>query len=282
VSHQTETYTASVTAPAGVTVTVNPASFTIAPGQSQDFTVMFTRTTATPNAYAFGSLTWVGDKGHSVRSPLAIRPVSLAAPLELQVTGTSISYDVTFGYTGSFGAAARGLNKSLETAGTVAQDPDQTFDPADPTGTAAIDVVIPAGTTYARYALFDADVATGTDFDLYVYQGATLVGSSAGGTSAETVNFSFANPSASPIALKVYVHGWGVPAGTSPFVLNSFYVGTSAAGNMSVVAPSSATLAQKGTVTVNVDPALPAGHWLGSIVYSGSTGMPMTIISVNK
>jgi len=33
----------------------------------------------------------------------------------------------------------------------------------------------PAGTTYARFSLFDADVAPGSDIDMYVYQGATLV-----------------------------------------------------------------------------------------------------------
>ena len=282
VGNQAETYTANVVAPAGTSVSVTPSSFTVAPGATASYTVTITRTTATPNTFVFGSLTWVGSQGHSVRSPIAVRPVSLAAPLELQVTGASVSYDVTFGYSGSFGAAARGLVKSLETAGTVTQDPDQTFDPTVADGTIAIDVVIPAGTTYARYALFDADVAAGTDLDMFVYQGATLVGQSATGTSSETVNFSFANPSAAPIALKVYVHGWGVPAGSSPFVLNAYYVGATAAGNMTVTAPSTATLAQKGTVTVNVDPALPAGRWLGSIVYSGSTGMPTTIISVNK
>ena len=43
-------------------------------------------------------------------------------------------------------------------------------------------VTIPAGTTYARYALFDADVSPGADIDLCLYQGTTLVGSSGSGT----------------------------------------------------------------------------------------------------
>ena len=49
------TYTASVVAPAGITVSVSPTSFTIAPGATQTFTVTFTRTNATLNAYAQGS-----------------------------------------------------------------------------------------------------------------------------------------------------------------------------------------------------------------------------------
>jgi hypothetical protein len=282
VGSQAETYTAQLVAPTGTTASVTPASFTLAPGRSQEFTVTVTTTTATPNAYVFGSLTWAGDKGHSVRSPIAVRPVSLAAPASVSSTGGNIKYDVTFGYTGSFGASPRGLVLPSVTPGSVAQDPDQTFDPAVTAGTVAIPVVIPAGSTYARFALFDADVAANTDLDLYVYQGSTLVGSSTSGTSAETVNFSFTNPAAAPINLTVYVHGWGVPAGTSPFSLNQWSIGTAAAGNMTVVAPSSATLAAKGTIEILIDPALGAGRWLGSIVYTGSTGMPTTIVNVTK
>jgi hypothetical protein len=61
---------------------------------------------------------------------------------------------VLFGYTGPFSATARGMIPADVTPGAVEQDPDQTFNPADPTGTVAIPVVIPAGSTYARFATF--------------------------------------------------------------------------------------------------------------------------------
>jgi hypothetical protein len=42
----------------GVDVLVSPSSFTVNPGQTQAFSVTFTRTTAALNAYTGGQLTW--------------------------------------------------------------------------------------------------------------------------------------------------------------------------------------------------------------------------------
>ena len=270
------TYVMTYTGLAGFTVAMSPASLSIAAGETKTFTLTFTRTTAPLNTYTGGQLT-LSDGAHDVRLPVVLRPVALAAPT--QVSG---SYDVTFGYTGPFTATPRGLVPASVTSGSVAQDPDQTFVQSDPTGTVAIPVVIPAGTTHARFALFDADVAPGTDLDLFVYQGTSLVGSSAGGSSAEEVNFSFANPTAGPIALTVYVHGWGVPAGTSPFKLHQWSLDASAAGNLSVAAPGSATLGATGTITLGFSGLAAGTKYLGSIVYGGAAGMPTpTIVRVD-
>jgi hypothetical protein len=159
----------------------------------------------------------------------------------------------------------------------VSQDPDQTFNRADPTGTVAIPVTIPAGTTYARFALFDADVAAGADLDLYIYQGSTLVGFSTSGTSAEEVNLT--NPVAGTYT--VYIHGWGIPSGSSPFKLHSWSIPASNAGNMMVTAPTTATLGGTGTISVSFSGLAPSTRYLGSIVYGGAAGMPTpTIVSV--
>jgi hypothetical protein len=209
---------------------------------------------------------------------MVVRPVALAAPA--QVGG---SYNVTFGYDGPFTATGRGLVPATITSGTVAQDPDQTFNPADPTGTVAIPVVIPAGTTYTRFALFDADVSAGSDLDLYVYQGTTLVGSSGSGTSAEEVNFTFAAPTGGPIPLTVYVHGWGVAGGTtSPFKLHEWHLGTELAGNMTVSAPGTAVTATTGTITLGFSGLTPGTKYLGSVAYGGVAGLPNpTIVRVD-
>lgn len=273
------TVSASITGMAGFNVLISPSTLNLQPGQVGTFTVAITRTTATLNAYTGGQLTW-SNANYSVRIPVVVRPVALAAPASISSNGSPVNYSVTFGYTGAFSATARGLVAAATDSGTVTQDPDQTFDPADPTGTISIPVTIPAGSTYARFALFDADVAAGSDIDLYVYQGSTLVGSSAGGTSAEEVNFSFTTPLASPTNLTVYIHGWGLPSGSSPYVLNKFYVGTASAGNMTVIAPASATLGGNGTVNVSFSGLSPATRYLGSIVYGGSASMPTTIVNV--
>jgi subtilisin family serine protease len=280
VSGARATFTVASSVP-GTSVSVTPSSFTLNPGQTQVLSIAIGVTTAPLNAYTSGSVTWSSDKGHTVRIPVIVRPVALAAPASVAGNGGAISYGVTFGYSGPFTATARGLVPANVTAGSVAQDPDQTFDPADPTGTVAIDVTVPAGTTYARFALFDADVAPGTDLDLYVFRGATFVGNSGGTTSAEEVNVAFASPTASPVTYTVFVHGWGVPTGTSPFKLHDWSVGTAAVGNMTVSAPATATLGASGTVNLGFSGLSPATRYLGTIVYGGAAGLPApTVVSV--
>ena len=133
-----------------------------------------------------------------------------------------MSYNVTFGYTGAFTATARGLVPATITAGTVSDDPtDSTCSLTSPNAQ-LIPVNVPAGTTYARFSLFDADVNAGSDIDLCVFNSdGTLVGSSGSGTSAEEVNL--LNPAAGTYT--VVVQGWGV-VGSTPFTLNTWLLGS--------------------------------------------------------
>jgi hypothetical protein len=281
VSGKSMTVNATVAGMTGFTVAVNPSSLTIPAGGKGSYEVTITRTSAALNVYTGGQLTWANAE-YSVRSPIVVRPVALAAPASVTATGTSASFPVTFGYSGDFSAAARGLVAPKLTPSNVAQDPDQEFDPADPTGTTAIQVTIPAGTTYARFAIFDADVNAGADIDMFVYQGSTLVGSSTTGTSTEEVNFTFSNPSANPIVLTVYVHGWGTVTGSTPFKLHEWYVGTADAGNMTVTAPASATLGSTGTVSLSFSGLTSGMKYLGSVAFGGAaSATPPTIVRVD-
>jgi hypothetical protein len=275
VGSQSEKYTASYTGLAGLTVAV-PGDFTIAKGATKSFDVSFTTAGATLNTYVGGQFTLTGDKGHVVRIPVVIRPVALAAP-----TQVSASYSVTFGYSGPFSATARGLVPAVVTPGTVADDPTDGACTLTAPNAQLIPVTIPAGSTYARYSLFDADVNAGSDLDMCVFQGTTLVGSSGTGTSAEEVNFSFASPTASPIALTVVVQGWGV-AGSTPFKLYSWALGSAAAGNMTVTAPANATIGGTGAINLAFNGLTVGTKYLGSIVYGGAAGMPSpTIVRVD-
>jgi subtilisin family serine protease len=278
----TATYTVSVEGLAGMTVTVDPASFTLKAGESRNLTIKFTNRSADPNAYLGGQITWTGTNGERVRIPVVVKPVALGAPAAVASTGSAVSYDVRFGFNGPFTASARGLVAPNITAGTVVDDPTNGDCTLTSPGAVLVPVTLPAGTTYARYALFDADVSPGADIDLCVYLGDTLVGLSATGTSAEEINFAFANPLGGPIPLMVVVQGWGV-AGTSPFKLHEWYVPATDAGNMTVSAPATAVIGAKGTITVTPAANLPAGRWLGSVSYSGADGMPApTLVTVTK
>ncbi len=281
VTGRAATFTASTEGLAGLNVSVSPSSLTLGPGQTRSYSVTITQVSAPLNEYTNGAITWT-DGVRKVRSPVVVRPVALAAPAGVSSNGAATSYGVTFGYNGPFTATASGLVPATVTPGTVAQDPDQTFDPNSPVGTVAIPVTIPAGSTHARFSLFEADVAPGTDLDLFVYQGATLVGASAGGTSNEEVNFRFPAPTGSPIDLTVYVHGWGVPAGTSPFKLYAWSLGSAPAGNMTVTAPSTAAIGGTGTINLSFSGLAAGTKYLGSVVYGGTAGMPNpTIVRVD-
>ncbi len=276
VGSQAETYAASYTGLTGISVAL-PGNINVAKGATQSFSVTFTTTSAALNSYVGGQFTLTGNQGHVVRIPVVIRPVALAAPRQVTGTGGAINYNVTFGYSGSFTATARGLVPAALTAGTVADDPtDSTCSLTSPNAQ-LIPVAIPAGTTYARFSLFDADVNAGSDIDLCVFRGATQVGGSGSGTSAEEVNL--IDPAADNYT--VVVQGWGV-AGSSPFKLHTWLLGSTSAGNMSVTAPVTAVTGASGAISLSFTGLSAGTKYLGSVAYSGSPSMPNpTIVRVD-
>jgi hypothetical protein len=246
----------------GISASVSPASFTLNPGQKQTLQITITRTTAALNAYTGGQLTW-SDGTHSVRIPVVVKPVALAAPA--QVSG---SYSVTFGYDGAFTAAARGLMPATTFNGTLSTGQQLTYQ-----------VTVPAGATYARFSLFDANTTPGSDLDLVVYGPTnTVVGSSGGGTSAEEVNL--LNPAAGTYT--VLVDGYATANPSSTFTLFTWVLGSTAAGNMTVTAPASAVFGTTGAINLAFSGLTAGTKYLGSVAYSGAAGMPNpTIVRVD-
>jgi subtilisin family serine protease len=254
-----ETYAFSYTGLAGITVGL-PAGFTIAPGATKTFGITFTTDTAAPNVYVQGAIVLTGSNGHVVRSPVVLRPVALAAPAE--VNG---SYNVTFGYTGPFSATARGLIPPTKTGSVATGEWTLSSRP---------------GTTYARFSLFNTEVSQPSDLDLEVRGPApstALVGSSGGGTSNEEVNL--LNLAAGDYTVRVV--GFAVPVGSANFTLFDWALGSTAAGNMTVVAPASAVLGTTSPITLGFSGLAPATKYLGSVAYSGVAGLPNpTIVRV--
>ena len=276
VSAAASTYAASVSGLSGVNVNVSPASFSIAPGATQVLTISFeSNSSATFDEYTFGNLT-LSDGVHSVRSPLVVMPVALAAPGEVSGNGSAQSYGITFGYTGPFSMSTRGLLAATTSPGTVSDDPTNTFVVGGP-GQTVHEVVIPAGTTYARFALYDDNIPAGNDIDMYVYNSdGDQVGSSGSGTSQEIVNLK--NPDAD--TYKVYVHGWQtLGSGTTSYTLFTWGLGSTSAGNMTATGPASAVIGASGTVNLAFSGLAAATRYLGAVDYSnGSATIGNTIV----
>ena len=275
VSGKTLTVNASVNGPAGLSTVVSPATLTLAAGATKEFTVQFNRTDATLNAYTGGQLRWAGG-GYEVRSPIVVRPVPLAASAAVSSTGAAISYAVAFGYSGAFTATARGLVAATVTPSTVSDDPTDSTCGLDSPNAVKFPVSIPSGTTYARFATFDADVSPGSDIDMCVFKGVTLVGSSGSGTSSETVSLTDLSGD-----YTVVVQGWGV-VGSTPFKLHTWLVDGSAAGNMAVAAPSAAVSGTTANIGLSFSGLAAGVKYLGTVAYGGIANLPSaTVVTVN-
>ena len=124
VSDEAGSYTVSIEAPAGIGVTVDPPVLSLPPGASAEFDVTFTMQSGPLDLWRFGSIAWVnGDQ--AVRSPLAVRPISITAPAQVTQFGAdgTVSFPVEFGYTGAYTPTPHGLRLPLVINGFVDDDP---------------------------------------------------------------------------------------------------------------------------------------------------------------
>ncbi|WP_144876435.1 S8 family serine peptidase [Microbacterium sp. 1.5R] len=166
------TFTASVDVP-GVKATVSPSTLTFnRPGEKATFTVTFENDSAPVEQWATGSLTWTSKK-NTVRSPIAVFPVTADAPAEVSGTGVdgSTTVEITPGVDGELALGLSGL-----TPFTLLEDPEGRVDghsgdeaSGDENKDVSWIVDVPEGTTLARFDLDSSD-DTGSDLDLTVYR----------------------------------------------------------------------------------------------------------------
>jgi hypothetical protein len=280
------TYSVSVDAPAGVDVTVLPATLTLAAGESDSYTVEFeTQTGATIGDWHFGSLTWA-DGVHSARSAIAVRPVQAAVAAEVSGSGTSgsVDFDITFGYDGAYTALPHGLDPAAMQAGNVVDDPANDINTALSSGVGITihPVVVPSGTGLSRFSLFDDYTDGNDDLDLYIFgpgPGYPFVGGSGSGTSEEEVTVA----SPAPGMYLAVVHGWQTDGPDANYSLFSWSVpSASGSSNMSVIAPAAATLGVMDTIGVSWTGLTPGTKYLGGVSHSDTGGpFDFTVIRVD-
>jgi subtilisin family serine protease len=276
-------YHASVTPPPGYEVSVNPSSFRLKPGQTATFEVTVTNIGAPVGEWRHGAMTWLDKTGqYSVRSPITVRAALFSAPVVVAGSGESgsASFDVNFGYTGSYVAAPHGLEPAVVTMDNVLQDPDQSFDPAD--GFSNQHDFNLSGAGLLRIAMPPESVTDpNVDIDIFVFDpNGTLVASSTAGGTNELVDIVFPMDG----IWSVYVHGWSVPGGNTDYDMYSWVISTTPGGNLNIdSAPASAQIGNTDTVDISWTGAA-AGQWhLGAISHTGDTGFLMgTLIEVDN
>jgi hypothetical protein len=273
------TYNASASVP-GIDVTVTPSVLTLATGESANYEVTFTTNGATLGEWTFGSLTW-SDGAHNVRSPIAIKPFAIAAPAVIFGSGESgtASFDVTFGYSGTYTPTAHGLDPAVLTTDNVVQDPDQTFVSDD--GFSNPHTFSLSNALHFRIAMPPEATEAGADIDIFVEDpnGDIVAQSTSGGTD-ELIDIT------APMNgdWTVWVHGWLAPGGDSDYDLYTWILSETPGGSLNIdSAPAAAVLGATETVNVSWTGAT-AGQWyLGAVRHDGTPGfMGVTLIDVDN
>jgi hypothetical protein len=178
-------YTASIDVP-GVTASVSPDTLDLKEGEQAAFTVTFHNDGAPLDAFATGFLTWTSDET-TVRSPVAVRPVTVIAPASVSATSAgdtgSVEIPVTLGTSQPVDIAVNGLVQAVTSQVSLVPGPANPF--PDPSNDVR-NVTVPAGSTLARFAVNAADPAA--DFDLFVLSPTGVLFSSATGLASEAVS----------------------------------------------------------------------------------------------
>lgn len=300
-------FLAEVTAPSTIDVQVSPAMVALNTGETAEVLVSFAVGDTTFDAWQFGALTWTGGDGVSVRSPLAIRALRLAAPVVEFGSGTAGSTSVALrvGYSGPYTAVLSGLEAANESqpasiqaqlqGATVRDDPDDTYEfiqPGDgtlPQDVRRIPLIVPAGTRYLRVALFNERTTPGADLDLYLYScpGFTACVAQAdpsfGPDSNEAINL-IPEPGenfVTPGEYYVDVHGFNTVSGIASFDLFVWTVGADR-GNATVTGPGSVTNGLPASVTVDWQD-LTDGLYLGLLTHTdGSRIFGRTVLEIDS
>ncbi|HSQ68504.1 MAG TPA: S8 family serine peptidase, partial [Steroidobacteraceae bacterium] len=275
-------YAVSVDAPAGFAVTVSPSTLRLKPGQSATYEVTITNLSAPVGQWFFGSLTWADKTGHyQVRSPIAVKAAMFGAPALVTGSGESgsASFDVAFGYTGIYSAAAHGLEPAIVVSDNVVQDPDQTFNPND--GFSNLHQFNLSGAALFRVAMPPESTAAGVDIDIFVFNpnGVQVASSTQSGTN-ELVDILLPMDG----TWSVYVHGWNTAGPSADYDMYGWAISATPGGNLSIdSAPTAATIGSIEPIDISWAGAASGAWHLGAVSHTGDAGlMGLTLVEVDN
>jgi subtilisin family serine protease len=283
VADSRRTFRADVEAPPGFDVTVSPDRLRLQPGESATFEVTITNVDAPVDEWFFGALTWKSAK-YEARSPIAVKAALFAAPAAVAGSGVdgSVEFPIQFGYAGAYTAAPHGPVASTPIAGTVDQDPDQAFDPNDPTGTTAIPLTT-AGTAFLRLRVAAQDLVVANpdvDLDLYLYDSAgnEVASSTAGGTD-ELIELVLPPDD----TWTLFVHGWQTAGGPVDFEVQTWAVPATPGTGALVIdsAPTEATIGAVGSVVASWAGLDAGAEYVAAVSHSSASGLiGLTLVDI--
>lgn len=272
------TFTAQVEAPAGMNVTVTPSTLTVPAGGEATYEVTITNVGAPADEWAFGSVTWTGP-GADVRSPIAVKPVPVAAPSDLVLSGTSGSktFEVMPGQAGTLTSVVHGLVPATTTQVSVTSNgPSGGTSIAD----ALVPVTIPSGAVAFRVETWQGEWSpAGIDLDLYLVDAkGTIVAQSASGGSDESITIEAPTPGAYQLAID-YWDGAAGDVATGPV---HSYAPIGDEGNLDVTpSPVAVTPATPVELTATWSGLSAATRYFGVIGYDFGAGeVARTLVTV--
>jgi subtilisin family serine protease len=259
---------AHVDAPAGYNVTVTPSVIELSPGESATYEVAFVNDGSAPaGEWRFGALTWKGN-GYTAQSPIALRGTLIGTPSAVTGTGVdgSVTFDISFGYTGAYAAAAHGPVAPNVHADEISADPDQTYPSVD--DGEGVDR-IPITLTGAAIARWELVIPGPDDIDLFLEDaGGNVVASSTAGGTNEHIELVLPPDG----DYTMVVHGWSVPSEPLAYDLNEWVVSATPGGAMTLdSAPTEAVTGSVGTIAASWTGLDPATRYLGAISHSDGT-----------
>ena len=291
-------FSVTVENPAGITIDVEPSLLSLQSGETAEFAGVITNQSNTQYDWLFGAISW--SNGTVIaRSPVAVRPVVLSAPVELPLSGASGSalLPIQFGYSGAYAPKVSGFNapcvlpdSDLEddvctnlAAASIEDDPDNLYElRSDPTppSISRQKFKVASNQLLLRVQLFNEFTAGDDDLDLYLYKCtdgeactvATLEAASENEASNEVINVY--NPLPGYWFVDVHAFDTSSPLGTE-FRLHTWQLGrNNDVGNLQLDnAPPAVGFGDSANLELswsNLSPDI----YLGGISHSDNLGIP--------
>ena len=281
------TWTVSISAAAGMVLTVDPATFVLPAFGTQIFTVTADVSGLPAGQWAFAEVGLSPDGGSNIAEahfPVAVVPTTGVVPTSIDIdtrrnAGSQLVEGIESIEITDLTITNYGLTQGTSRTDALSQDPtrDDPYDNLNDGTTIFVTVTVPAA---ARRLVAEVTESTAPDIDLYVGTGSTPSAATevCSSTTSSFVEYcDVTDPAAG--AWWILVQNWA-QSSTPPDATTWVYaVVDGDAGNMSVTGPNSVPANTPYDLRVFWDePAMTAGdHWYGAIGIGSDPGNPENI-----